>query len=186
MPSPALWPSVLGLRTQRGLRERGSSRPRDPGTPLGTSRPCACWCSAATLWSGYLLDQMTGWNTSPGVRHLVQSLESPSWHWERPGCQAGLCCHHPGGGTCWQQRTGRAQVQLLLFWAPSSCPHPSPTAWKGSQSQVCLEGHSGITHGHCYGSGFLGQDPEVFRTLAQPEKVRARSPIRTAAPRYTP
>lgn len=97
MPSPALWPSVLGLRTQRGLRERGSSRPRDPGTPLGTSRPCACWCSAATLWSGYLLDQMTGWNTSPGVRHLVQSLESPSWHWERPGCQAGLCCHHPGG-----------------------------------------------------------------------------------------
>lgn len=73
-------------------------------------------------------------------------------------------------------------MQLLFFWAPSLGPHPRPTGWMGSQSQVCLEGHSGITQGHCYASGFLGKDPKVFRTLAQPEKGESYIPNQDSRP----
>lgn len=87
----------LGSEDRAGAAGTGEQQALGPWPLPGTSRPCACRCPAPTLWSGHLLDQMTGWNTSPGVRHLVQSLESPKGHWGHPGCQAGLCCHHPGG-----------------------------------------------------------------------------------------
>ena len=73
-------------------------------------------------------------------------------------------------------------MQLLLFWATSLCPHPRPPGWMGSQSLVHLEGHSGITQGHCYSSGFLGKDPEFFQTLAQPEKDQSRIPNQDSRP----
>ena len=75
------------------------------------------------LRSGYLHDQMTGWNTRPGVRHLVQALEPPSWHWGHPGCQEGLCCHHPGGHLlATHNRKGPSAAAALLgnFLVPSS------------------------------------------------------------------
>lgn len=66
--------------------------------------------------------QMTGWNTSPGDRHLVQSLEPPGWHWGHPGCQEGLCCHHPGGHLlATHNRKGPSAAAALLgtFLVPS-------------------------------------------------------------------
>lgn len=154
------------------------------GTVMGDSRPQAPGHQPA-------LCLMLGLSPNAAVR-LSARPDDRLEH--KPWCQTSGCLQsHPAGtggtlaarracavtilgGTCWQHTTGKAQVQLLLFWAPSLCPPPGPPGWVGSQSLVHLEGHSGITQGHCYGSGFLGKDPEVFQTLAQPEKDQSWIP----------
>ena len=116
----------LGSEDTAGAAGTGEQQALGPWPLLGPSRPCACWCPGPTLWSGHLLDQMTGWNTSPGVRHLVQSLESPRGHWGHPGCQAGLCCHHPGGpllATENRNSPSAAAVLLGTFLVPSFQAH---------------------------------------------------------------
>ena len=67
---------ALSLGSEDTAGAAGTGEQQAPGpwdTPGDQPALCLLVLCRSTQWSGYLLDQMTGWNTSPGVRHLVQS-----------------------------------------------------------------------------------------------------------------
>lgn len=101
------------------------------------------------------------------------SSEPPSWHWGHPGCQEGLCCHHPGGHLlATHNRKGPSAAAALLgtFLVPSS---RAPRL-----GGISKPGTSGRSLGH-----YSGPLPRFWlfrqrsRSLPNPGTARERSEL---------
>ena len=120
---------ALSLGSEDTAGAAGTGEQQAPGpwdTPGDQPALCLLVLCRSTQWSGYLLDQMTGWNTSPGVRHLVQSsvtqlaLGAP-WLPGRPVLSPAWGGHF----LATENRKGPSAAAVLLgtFLMPSSQPH---------------------------------------------------------------